>query len=239
MTTIFQNRNSAELEGNRRLTQSVETHFVCPNVKPLERLGFQKGWNFHFIQKVHHDGLSGKYLKYQSAPLENCLSIFQHQKEITHSCYLPTVNHSLFLFKVVVLWGFFLNAMEFEGRHEAISSEIACSLPCVSVFMHRESKVHHPVSIPYPASPGKRKRSTGVSLQPQMTDTTATPSTHKDPLKPWGSGESINHLGLFQQRYWKIRSFGEEEDPGKSERQDNCLGKKKKKDWEKNAYFTV
>lgn len=159
MTTIFQNRNSAELEGNRRLTQSVETHFVCPNVKPLERLGFQKGWNFHFIQKVHHDGLSGKYLKYQSAPLENCLSIFQHQKEITHSCYLPTVNHSLFLFKVVVLWGFFLNAMEFEGRHEAISSEIACSLPCVSVFMHRESKVHHPVSIPYPASPGKRKRS--------------------------------------------------------------------------------
>jgi len=49
--------------------------------------------------------------------------------------------------------------MEFEDRHEVISCEIACFLTCTSLFTDWENKVHSPVSTPYPAFLGKRKKS--------------------------------------------------------------------------------
>lgn len=78
IATIFQNRNSTELEGKGRLTNTVccnycfwITHFASPNMKPLKRPGFQKGWIFPFIQKVYHDGLLGvgKFSKSPAYPI--------------------------------------------------------------------------------------------------------------------------------------------------------------------------
>lgn len=42
-----------------------------------------------------------------------------------------------------------------------------------------------------------------------MTDTTATPSSIRDLMKPWGDGNPINHMGLFQQLdNYRRRCFG-------------------------------
>lgn len=121
--TIFQNRNSAELEGGggREPAQASATtvskwlnlHVQMWNIST--GLTFRKVENCLLFRKCITilSGV-GKPLNHQTISFESLLSMyFSTPREFTHSCYLPPVNHPYFFFKTF----FFLNATAIEDRH--------------------------------------------------------------------------------------------------------------------------